>query len=147
MRSLLKKITGICLLTVISVCMIIPSAGCSTKNAKNKYKLQISTFLSKMCTILESKKNKYKLQIYTPLLKKCINLELCRFLKPVNAEQRNCKICLCSILVLSWKCSKLMYKMECFFAKKCTIWSLFIAFFLNIWYNARKTYGQNGVHK
>ena len=37
MRSLLKKITGICLLTVISVCMIIPSAGCSTKNAKNKY--------------------------------------------------------------------------------------------------------------
>ena len=39
MRSLLKKITGICLLTVISVCMIIPSAGCSTKNAKNKYKL------------------------------------------------------------------------------------------------------------
>ena len=72
MRSLLKKITGICLLTVISVCMIIPSAGCSTKNAKNKYKLFYKNASSNK--LANQKVKNKKLSILKP---EEVNIEKC----------------------------------------------------------------------
>ena len=96
MRSLLKKITGICLLTVISVCMIIPSAGCSTKNAKNKYKLFYKNASSnKLATVDYSTQTQELDELVPELLNKMnqkVKNKKLSILKPEEVNIEKCDI-------------------------------------------------------
>jgi germination protein M len=93
MRSLFKKITGICLLTVISVCMIIPSAGCSTKNAKNKYKLFYKNASSnKLVTVDYSTQTQELDELVLELLNKMNQKVKNKKLKPEEVNIEKCDI-------------------------------------------------------